>query len=748
MAPPTTSEAAGEVRHIRFVDALEERYLAYALSTIMSRSLPDVRDGLKPVHRRLLFAMRQLRLAPDQGFKKSARVVGDVIGKFHPHGDQSIYDALVRLAQDFSLRFPLIDGQGNFGNIDGDNAAAMRYTEARLTDVAMALLEGIDEDAVDFRPTYDGEAREPQVLPANFPNLLANGAQGIAVGMATAIPPHNAGEICDALLHLIKHPRVTVQKLVEYVPGPDFPTGGLLVEEPDAVIEAYRTGRGSFRLRARWDTEKLKGGGYQIVVTEIPFQVQKSRLVERIAELLSARKLAMLADVRDESAADLRLVLEPKSRNVDADVLMESLFRQTDLEVRVPLNMNVLDAERTPRVMPLAEVLRAFLDHRHEVLVRRSRHRLDQIERRLEVLGGYLIAYLNLDEVIRIVREDDDPKASLIAAFDLTDVQAEAILNMRLRALRKLEEEGMREEYAALTEEQTELADLMTDETQRWRLVASQIKDIRAQFGPGTALGERRTELSTPPPDVIVPIEAVIEREPVTVLCSAKGWIRTLKGHPEDLDSAIAAAKHKEGDRSRFAVPAWTTDKLLVFATNGRFYTIGVDKLPGGRGYGEPLRLMIDLPNDEDVLALRVHRPGDRLLVVSSDGRGFVVAENEVVAQTKGGKQVLNLAGGAEAAVCTAVAGDSVAVIGDNRKLLVFPLADLPEMSRGRGVILQRYRQGGLSDVKTFALAEGLSWAAGAGRVRTESDLTAWIGNRAAAGRLPPHGFPKSNRFG
>ncbi len=748
MAPPTTSEAAGEVRHIRFVDALEERYLAYALSTIMSRSLPDVRDGLKPVHRRLLFAMRQLRLAPDQGFKKSARVVGDVIGKFHPHGDQSIYDALVRLAQDFSLRFPLIDGQGNFGNIDGDNAAAMRYTEARLTDVAMALLEGIDEDAVDFRPTYDGEAREPQVLPANFPNLLANGAQGIAVGMATAIPPHNAGEICDALLHLIKHPRVTVQKLVEYVPGPDFPTGGLLVEEPDAVIEAYRTGRGSFRLRARWDTEKLKGGGYQIVVTEIPFQVQKSRLVERIAELLSARKLAMLADVRDESAADLRLVLEPKSRNVDADVLMESLFRQTDLEVRVPLNMNVLDAERTPRVMPLAEVLRAFLDHRHEVLVRRSRHRLDQIERRLEVLGGYLIAYLNLDEVIRIVREDDDPKASLIAAFDLTDVQAEAILNMRLRALRKLEEEGMREEHAALTEEQTELADLMTDETQRWRLVASQIKDIRAQFGPGTALGERRTELSTPPPDVIVPIEAVIEREPVTVLCSAKGWIRTLKGHPEDLDSAIAAAKHKEGDRSRFAVPAWTTDKLLVFATNGRFYTIGVDKLPGGRGYGEPLRLMIDLPNDEDVLALRVHRPGDRLLVVSSDGRGFVVAENEVVAQTKGGKQVLNLAGGAEAAVCTAVAGDSVAVIGDNRKLLVFPLADLPEMSRGRGVILQRYRQGGLSDVKTFALAEGLSWAAGAGRVRTESDLTAWIGNRAAAGRLPPHGFPKSNRFG
>jgi topoisomerase-4 subunit A len=748
MAPPTTSEAAGEVRHIRFVDALEERYLAYALSTIMSRSLPDVRDGLKPVHRRLLYAMRQLRLAPDQGFKKSARVVGDVIGKFHPHGDQAIYDALVRLAQDFSLRFPLIDGQGNFGNIDGDNAAAMRYTEARLTGVAMALLEGIDEDAVDFRPTYDGEALEPQVLPANFPNLLANGAQGIAVGMATAIPPHNVGEICDALLHLIKHPRATVQKLVEFVPGPDFPTGGLLVEEPDAVIEAYRTGRGSFRLRAHWDAEKLKGGGYQIVVTEIPFQVQKSRLVERIAELLSARKLAMLADVRDESAADLRLVLEPKSRNVDADVLMESLFRQTDLEVRVQLNMNVLDAERTPRVMPLAEVLRAFLDHRHEVLVRRSRHRLDQIERRLEVLDGYLIAYLNLDEVIRIVREDDDPKASLMAAFEVTDVQAEAILNMRLRALRKLEEEGIRREHGLLTGEQAELADLMADEAKRWRVITSQVKDIKAEFGPGTALGKRRTELGTPPPDVIVPIEAVIEREPVTVLCSVKGWIRTLKGHPENLDSAIAAAKHKEGDRSRFAVPAWTTDKLLVFATNGRFYTIGVDKLPGGRGYGEPLRLMIDLPNDEDMVALRVHRPGDRLLVASSDGRAFVVAENDVVAQTKGGKQILNLADGVEAAVCTAVAGDSVAVIGENRKLLIFPLADLPEMGRGRGVILQRYRQGGLSDVKTFTLAEGLSWVAGAGRVRTESDLTAWIGNRAAAGRLPPHGFPKSNRFG
>jgi topoisomerase-4 subunit A len=750
MASSSTSAPAGEVRPVRFVDALEERYLAYALSTIMSRSLPDVRDGLKPVHRRLLYAMRQLRLAPDQGFKKSARVVGDVIGKFHPHGDQSIYDALVRLAQDFALRYPLIDGQGNFGNIDGDNAAAMRYTEARLTEVAVALLEGIDEDAVDFRPTYDGDGEEPDVLPASFPNLLANGAQGIAVGMATAIPPHNVGEICDALLHLIKRPRATVDKLVEFIPGPDFPTGGLLVDDPAAVLEAYKTGRGSFRLRARWEVEKLKGGGYQIVVTEIPYQVQKARLVERIAELLSARKLAMLADVRDESAADLRLVLEPKSRNVKAEVLMESLFRQTDLDARVSLNMNVLDAERTPRVMSLGEVLRAFLDHRHEVLVRRSRHRLDKIEKRLEVLAGYLIAYLNLDEVIRIIREEDEPKADLMAAFDLSDVQAEAILNMRLRALRKLEEEGIRKEHAELSAERSDLQTLLGDETRRWRVISHQIKDLKARFGPGTELGRRRTELGSPPPDVVIPIEAVIEREPVTVLSSAKGWVRALKGHPEDLAAAIAAAKHKEGDRGRFAVSAWTTDKLLVFATNGRFYTLGVDKLPGGRGYGEPLRLMIDLPNDQDVVNILVHRPGGKLLVASSDGRGFLVPEDEVVAQTKGGRQVLNLGEGMEAAVCARAeeGADAVAVIGENRKLLVFALDEIPEMGRGRGVILQRYRDGGLSDAKAFTLAEGLTWAAGAGRTRTETDLRAWIGKRSAAGRLPPHGFPKSNRFG
>ena len=735
---------AGEIRDVKLSDALSERYLSYALSTIMARSLPDVRDGLKPVHRRLLFAMRQLRLDPNTGFKKSARVVGDVIGKFHPHGDQSIYDALVRLAQDFSLRFPLIDGQGNFGNIDGDNAAAMRYTEARLTEVAAALLDGVDEDAVDFRATYDGEAEEPVVLPGGFPNLLANGAQGIAVGMATSIPPHNVGEICDALLHVIKAPNATIDKLVDLMPGPDFPTGGILVEGRDSILEAYRTGRGSFRLRARWEVEKIKGGGFQVVVTEIPFQVQKSRLIEKIAELLLARKLALLADVRDESTDEVRLVLEPKSRNVDPEVLMESLFRQTDLEVRVGLNMNVLDADNTPRVMNLREVLRAFLDHRHDVLKRQTQHRLDKIAHRLEVLDGYLIAYLNLDEVIRIIREEDDPKAKMMKRWKLSDVQAEAILNMRLRALRKLEEVTIREEHSALSKEQKELKLLMKDEHRRWAAIGEQVKDIKARFGQKTSLGKRRTEVGDVPSEVVVPLEAVVEREPVTVLCSAKGWVRTLKGHQED----VSDAKYKEGDRERFVVMAQTTDKLLVFATNGRFYTLGVDKLPGGRGFGEPLRLMMGLPNDQDIVAVFVHQPGRKLLVASSDGRGFVVPEDEVVAQTKNGKQVLNPGEGVEAAVCRGVEGDTVAVIGDNRKLLLFPLDEVPEMTRGRGVILQNYKDGGLSDAKTFNRKEGLTWAAGAGRTRTETDLRAWVGKRAQAGRLPPNGFSKSNKFG
>ncbi|MGF1592885.1 MAG: DNA topoisomerase IV subunit A [Kiloniellaceae bacterium] len=734
---------AGEIRDVKLSDALSERYLSYALSTIMARSLPDVRDGLKPVHRRLLYAMRQLRLDPGSGFKKSARVVGDVIGKFHPHGDQAIYDALVRLAQDFSLRFPLIDGQGNFGNIDGDNAAAMRYTEARLTEVAGALLDGIDEDAVDFRPTYDGEAEEPVVLPGGFPNLLANGSQGIAVGMATSIPPHNVGEICEALLHVIKAPNATIDKLADLMPGPDFPTGGVLVESRENIVEAYRTGRGSFRLRARWEVEKIKGGGFQVVVTEIPFQVQKSRLIEKIAELLLAKKLNMLADIRDESTDDVRLVLEPKSRNVDPEVLMESLFRQTDLETRFGLNMNVLDADNTPRVMNLREVLRAFLDHRHEVLKRQTQHRLDKIAHRLEVLEGYLVAYLNIDEVIRIIREEDDPKAKMMKRWKLSDLQAEAILNMRLRALRKLEEITIREEHSALSKEQKDLKQLMKNESRRWSVIGDQVRDIKARFGQKTPLGKRRTDIGEVPSDVVIPLEAVVEREPVTVLCSAKGWVRALRGHQED----VSDAKYKEGDRERFVVHAETTDKLLVFATNGRFYTLGVDKLPGGRGFGEPLRLMMGLPNDQDIVAVFVHEPGRRLLVASSDGRGFLVPEDEVVAQTKNGKQVLNPGQGVEAAVCRPVEGDHVAVIGDNRKLLLFPLAEVPEMTRGRGVILQKYKDGGLSDAKTFNRKEGLTWAAGAARTRTETDLRPWLGKRAQAGRLPPTGFPRSNKF-
>ncbi|SMF18162.1 topoisomerase-4 subunit A [Tistlia consotensis] len=746
MSPNVPAEA-GEVRDVRLVEALSERYLAYALSTIMSRSLPDVRDGLKPVHRRLLFAMRQLRLDPDGGFKKSARVVGDVIGKFHPHGDQSIYDALVRLAQEFSLRYPLIDGQGNFGNVDGDNAAAMRYTEARLTAVAARLLEGIDEDTVDFRPTYDGESEEPIVLPGAFPNLLANGAQGIAVGMATAIPPHNVAELADALIHLLKHPSATIEKLVELVPGPDFPTGGVLVESRQNILEAYRTGKGAFRLRARWEVETIKGGGYRIIVTEVPYQVAKARLIEKIAELLNARKLALLGDIRDESAADIRLVLEPKSRNVEAAVLMESLFRQTDLEVRIPLNLNVLDASNTPKVMDLRQALFAFLEHRHEVLVRRTRHRLGKIAQRLEVLSGYIIAFLNLDEVIRIIREEDEPKAELIRAFELTDNQAEAILNMRLRSLRKLEEMELRREHEALTAEQADLTDLLGDEERRRLTLVAEMQQLKKDFAPSTPLGKRRTELGDVPSDVVVPLEAVIEREPITVLLSAKGWIRALKGHLDD----VSEAKHKEGDKGRFSLKAQTTDKLLIFATNGRFYTLGCDKLPGGRGFGEPLRLSIDLPNDQEIVELLVYRGEEaRLLVASSDGRGFVVPESEIVAQTKNGKQVLNLAPGAEAAVCRPIAegDDQVAVIGENRKLLVFPLEQLAEMTRGRGTTLQKYRDGGLADAKTFRLAEGLTWAAGPGRVRTETELTDWLGTRAQAGRLAMRGFAASGKFG
>jgi topoisomerase-4 subunit A len=736
-----TSPAAA-IRDVDFAEALGERYLSYALSTIMARSLPDVRDGLKPVHRRLLYAMRELRLDPNSAHKKSARVVGDVIGKFHPHGDVAVYEALVRLAQDFAQRYPLVDGHGNFGNIDGDNAAAMRYTETRLTEVAEALLQGIDENTVDFRPTYDGEGQEPVVLPARFPNLLANGASGIAVGMATSIPPHNVAELCAALVHLVKHPRASIADLLAHVPGPDFPTGGVLVEAAEAVREAYATGRGSFRLRARWEVEKLAHGVFQVIVTEMPYQVPKSRLVERIATLLEEKKLPLLADVRDESTDLVRLVLEPKSRNVDPAVLMESLFRATELEVRVALNLNVLDAQGVPRVMNLKETLQAFLDHRRVVLQRRSRFRLEEIARRSEILHGQMVVYLNLDQVIKLIRESEDPKAGLMKRWKLSDVQAEAILNMRLRALRKLEEIAIRKEIEALAAEAKDLKALLTDEKRQWRTVAADIAGIGKQFGPEDPLGRRRTEIGAPPPELQVPVEALVEREPCTVICSEKGWIRVVRGR----NVALGELKYKEGDAPRFAIEAETTDKLLLFATNGRFYTLGVDKLPGGRGHGEPFRLMIDLGNEHDVVSLQPLKPGLKLLVAASDGRGFVVAADEAVAQTRAGKQILNLGEGAAARAAAPVAGDTVAVVGENRKLLLFPLAEVPEMARGRGVILQRYKDGSLSDLKVFTRSEGLTWRRG-DQTRTETDLRAWIGTRAQSGRIVPSGFPKTNKF-
>ncbi len=740
---------AAEVRDTPLADALGERYLSYALSTIVSRSLPDVRDGLKPVHRRLLYAMRELRLDPAAGFKKCARIVGDVMGKYHPHGDQAIYDAMVRLAQEFAVRWPLVDGQGNFGNIDGDNPAAMRYTEARLTEVAELLLQGIDEDAADFRETYDGEGSEPAVLPANFPNLLANGASGIAVGMATNIPPHNVAEICAALkLLLRRNPenrhKVPVADLIGLMPGPDFPTGGVLVETREAVTAAYETGRGSLRIRARWQAEPRKGGGSTVVVTEIPYGVQKGRLMEKLDELLAAKKLPLVADIVDESAEDIRIAIQPRSRNVDPAVLMESLFRATELESRFGLNFNVLDAGLTPRVMNLREALCAFLDHRRAVLVRRTGHRLGIIARRIEILHGFTVAFLNIDEVIRIVRFEDSPKRELMGRYDLSDVQVEAILNMRLRALHKLEEIGIRKELEALEAEQADLTGLLDDEGLQWNSIADEVERLRETFGPDTELGRRRTELGDAPGAEIVDFEALVAKEPVTVLCSEKGWIRTVGGHVTD----TGAHRYKEGDRERFVLHATTADRLVLFGTDGRFYTVPVDRLPRGRGFGEPIRLSIDLGNDSEIVSLMVHDPARRLLVASSDGRGFLVPEKEVVAQTRAGKQVLNVAGDVEAAACTGGAGDHVAVLGENRKLLVFPAAELPEMARGKGVILQRYRGGGLADARTFMLAEGLDCRTGA-RTRTFSaaELAGWLGKRAQAGRLPPRGFPRGGRF-
>ncbi len=741
----TDTNPAGDIRETRLADALGERYLAYAMSTIMSRSLPDVRDGLKPVHRRLLFAMRQLKLDPQKGFKKCARVVGDVIGKYHPHGDSAVYDAMVRLAQDFAVRYPLVDGQGNFGNIDGDNAAAMRYTEARLTEVAMALLSGIDEDSVDFRDTYDGEEEEPCVLPAAFPNLLANGSSGIAVGMATNIPPHNAGELCDGLLHLIKFPNAGIEKLVDLIPGPDFPTGGVLVEERASIIETYTKGKGSFRIRAKWEKEELSHGMYQIVITDIPYQVQKSKLIEKVAELLIAKKLPLLADIRDESTEEVRVVIEPRNRTVEAEILMEQLFKLTDLEVRFGLNMNVLDADQTPRVMDLREVLQAFLDHRREVLQRRSRYRLEKIEHRLEILEGYLIAFLNLDEVIRIIREEDHPKEDLMSTFKLTEVQAEAILNMRLRSLRKLEEMEIKTEHDQLSAERDGLQTLLADETLQWARISDEIRETKKKFGQKTELGKRRTDFGDAPSADVVNFEAFIEREPVTIVCSQKGWIRAFKGHNND----ESAMKYKDGDKGRFVLKGYTTDKLLVFATNGRFFTIGCDKLPPGRGQGEPIRLMVDIGNENDIVDMFIHQPERQVLLASSAGRGFAIQEKDVAAQTKNGKQILNLQDGEKAKICLPLTGNAIAVVGDNRKILIFKTEELPNMARGRGVILQKYRDGGMSDVTTFNLEDGLSWQMGGDseRTRTVTDLLPWIGKRAGAGRLAPTGFPRNNKF-
>jgi topoisomerase-4 subunit A len=733
-------------QEISLRDALEERYLAYALSTIMHRALPDARDGLKPVHRRLLYAMRQLRLDPGSAFKKCARVVGDVIGKFHPHGDQAVYDALVRLAQDFAQRYPLIDGQGNFGNVDGDNPAAMRYTEARLTEVARLLIDGIDEDAVDFRPTYDGSEDEPVVLPGAFPNLLANGSQGIAVGMATAIPPHNAAELCDAALHLIEHPNTKSRNLLKFVPGPDFPTGGVIVEEPAAIAEAYVTGRGSFRLRARWQKEDTGRGTWQVIVTEVPWLVQKSRLVEKLAELLNDKKLPLVGEVRDESAEDIRLVIEPRARTVDAELMMESLFKLTELENRIPLNMNVLVKGRIPKVIGLAEALREWLDHRRDVLLRRSHHRLRQIENRLEVLGGYLIAYLNLDRVIRIIRNEDEPKPVLMTSFRLSDVQADAILNMRLRNLRKLEEQEIRVEDKTLRAERKKVQDLVKSETEQWKKVADEIKAVRTTFGPKTPLGKRRTSFAQAPEhDEAAIEEAMAIREPITVVVSQKGWIRALKGTVTDLSSVA----FKSDDGLRYAFAAETTSKCLVFATNGRFYTIEAGKLPGGRGHGEPVRLFIDLEQEADLVAVFPASAGRKFLVASREGRGFVVAEDECIANTRKGKQVLNVAMPDEARAVALVEGEMVAAIGENRKMLVFPLDQVPEMPRGRGVRLQRYKDGGMSDLKTFKAADGLGWTDSAGRQFTMSmgELADWRGNRADAGRIAPKGFPRSNKF-
>ncbi len=746
--PPPGGPSGGSYEQIGLKDALEERYLSYALSTIMGRALPDVRDGLKPVHRRILHAMRELGLEANAPYTKCAQVVGEVMGKYHPHGDQAIYDALVRLAQDFSVRYPLVDGQGNFGNIDGDNAAAMRYTESRMTEIAGALLEGLDEDTVNFNPTYDSKRVEPAVMPAAFPNLLANGSSGIAVGMATNIPPHNLDELCQAALHLIKHPNATVEKLVEMVPGPDFPTGGVLVEPAETILEAYRTGRGGFRLRAKWEKEETTRGNWQIVITEIPYQVLKGRLYERIAELIGEKKLPLVGDVRDESAELIRLVIEPKSRTVDPVLMMESLFRLTELEIRFGLNMNVLSGGQIPNVLGLRDVLKQWLEHRVEVLVRRSEYRLKKIEHRLEVLDGYLIAFLNLDEVIRIIRFEDEPKQKLMTAFKLSDVQAEAILNLRLRSLAKLEEMEIKAEHDRLSKERRELQALLKSQDQQWEKISGEIRDVREKYSKKTVNGRRRTLLADAPAIDAELEAALVEKEPITVILSEKGWIRAMKGHMED----TSKLEFKQGDELRKIILAHTTDKLVVFATNGKFYTLEASQLPGGRGHGEPVRLMIDMEENTDFVEVFVHEPGRKLLVGSTAGHGFIVPEDEVLASTRKGKQVLNVDAGDEAKVCIPVApgADYIATIGDNRKMLVFPLEEINEMTRGKGVILQRIKDGVLFDARTFVKKEGLTWLDTAGRTFTLDwkELSDWVGQRSQAGRLAPKGFPRSNKFG
>ncbi len=735
-------KSAENVKETKLADALSERYLAYAMSTIVARSLPDVRDGLKPVHRRLLFAMRQLKLDPATGFKKCARVVGDVIGKYHPHGDTSVYEAMVRLAQDFAVRYPLVDGQGNFGNIDGDRAAAMRYTEARLTPVAMALMDGLDDNAVDFEKTYDGEEEEPSVMPAAFPNLLANGSSGIAVGMATNIPPHNVGEICDALQYLIKHPDCEIVKMLDFVQGPDFPTGGILAESRANIIKAYTTGRGAMKVRAKWEKEELSHGQYQIVVTEIPYGVPKSDLIMKIAKLLSEKKLPLLADIRDESADKVRIVLEPKSRTVAPEQLMEHLFKNTELQINFNLNMNVLDADHTPRVMNLKEVLVAFLKHRDAVLVRRSRFRLDKIAHRMELLQGFLITYLNLDRVIEIIRNEDEPKPIMIEEFSLSEVQVEAILNMRLRSLRKLEEAQLKTEFENLALEKAGLENLLSDEQIRFKKLSEEIGEIKKQFGAKTVLGARRTQIAEAVVSIDVPIEAMIEKEPITVVLSKKGWIRALKGHTETDD-----LKFKEGDSLKLALKAYTTDNIMLFASNGRFYTILGDKIPGGRGFGEPLRLSIDLPEDADIVTLFVWQADEQLLVASLKGKGFIVRTKDIIAQTRSGKIILNLSDDDKAVLCRPAVGDHVAVIGTNRKMIVFKAAEIPTMTRGSGVMLQKYAGAALSDVKFFNLEEGLAFPSGNG-IRVERNIELWLAKRASVGKIPPVGFPRSNKFG